>query len=295
MVHRSDDDRRLQGQGVARRDPVADVGHRPEIPWKRPLLVRRCNDRHLHARPVGMRGGQLADARRHADGVGDGVRVDVGIARIRRVGHRCAPRLRSELAGRDHERARQRATNRAGRGRVNDRREPDAGKHNRADVERHHVPGGLVREGREDPRGDGNVAGEIPRPEGGFGAQTLRRGAGHGPRRQRTDDRQHEDQPLAPPQAPRRRVREESHVVVPRVRVIRRVEAAVEIRAGCPERLEDAAGVGEKRRIKERGGRRCRRQADDCRSPPSSAGRRRAMPVRFQRPPGDRAGHERGG
>ena len=154
--------------------------------------------------PSGCDGGQLADARRHADGVGDGVRVDVGIARVRRVGHRRAPRLPSQLAGRDHQRCRQRAANRAGRGRVNERREPDAGQHDRADVERQQVPGGLVPEGREDPRGDGDVAGEIARPEGGFGAQTLRRCSGQGPRRQRTDNRQHEDQSLAPSQAPRR-------------------------------------------------------------------------------------------
>ena len=128
MVRRGDDDRRLQGHRVARRDPVADVRHRPEIPGQRPLLVRRRDDRHLHARAVGMQRGQLADARRHADGVGDRVRVDVGIARVRRVGHRGTPGLPSEVARPDARTAPSAARTCAGRGRVDERREPDPGK-----------------------------------------------------------------------------------------------------------------------------------------------------------------------
>ena len=174
MLHRGDDDRRLQCNRITRRGPVADVRHRPEIPGKRPLLVRRRDDRHLHARPVGMQGSQFANARRHADGVGDGVRVDVGIARVRRVGHRRAPRLPSQLARGDHEHCRQRAAHHTGRGDLDERRETDSGQHDRPDVERQQVPGSLVRDGREDGRGDDDVDGEVASPEGAFKTRAAR-------------------------------------------------------------------------------------------------------------------------
>ncbi len=188
-----------------RRGPVADVRHRPEIPGERPLLVRRRDDRYLHARAVGMQAGQLADARRHADGVGDRVRVDVGIARVRRVGHRRAPGLPPEVSGRDQQARHQRGAHCTGRGHIDERREPDPGEHDGPEVERQQVPGGLVRDGGKDRRGDGDGAREIAGPKGAFAPPGRR--SGLNPRRHRADGGQHEHQPLAPLQATRRRVR----------------------------------------------------------------------------------------
>ena len=168
--------------------------------------------------PSGCSGGQLADARRHADGVGDGLRVDVRIARIRRVGHRRAPRLPSEVAGRERRApATSTRAHRAGRGRVDERREPDPGEHDRPDVERQQVPRGLVRDGREDRRGDDDVAGEVARPEARRSGTRAESGRPHA--RHRAGHGQREHQPLAPRQAAGRRVGEQAEVVVPRVRV----------------------------------------------------------------------------
>ena len=81
---------------------------------------------------------------------------------------------------------------------------------------------------------------------------------------------------------------------MPRVRVGPGVHAAVEVGAGRTERPEDAAGVGEKRRVEDRRDRRRHRQAHEGRPPPLPAGHRGPRPFGSQRPPGDRAGCERG-
>ena len=70
-----------------------------------------------------------------------------------------------------------------------------------------------------------------------------------------------------------------------------RIHGAIDVGAGGPERIEDASGVGEKRRVEECPYRRGCRQADQaCRLPvPASESHGPTIP---ERPPGDGAGRE---
>ena len=123
---------RLQRQRVTGRRPVPDVRHRPEIP-RAAATARTAAQSPIPACAFRRREApQVPGCGRHPYGVGDGLGVDVGIARVGGVGHGRAPGLPSQLDGCQREgrckhaahRARPREPRRASRTRCRRARTP---------------------------------------------------------------------------------------------------------------------------------------------------------------------------
>ena len=209
--------------------------------------------------PRPSRGASAASSRmraRHAHGIGHRLRIDVGVSRVRRVRHRRAPGLPSELAAsaattrmppRPHGRAAIAWLEAAARSRSPRPRSPR--------VERQDVPRRLVRDEREDRRRDDRVAGQITRPEESVWD------VGSGPPAQAAATRwplrrlQREHHAFAPRSPPDDEVREQADVVMPWVRVADRLDAAVDVRPAPRNGSRKPAGSREERRVEQHGDR----------------------------------------
>ena len=238
-----------------------------------------------------MQRGQIADAGGHADRVGDGLRIDVGVARVRRIDDRRPPRLPSQVSGSERQRARQPGLNRTGRRRPGQRRHPEPGDDDRRGPEGEQVPGRLVGDGGEDRQREAGVDHEKPAPERRLGPRRM----GRRPRRRRAGGGQDEHQRLGPPEAAGRGPGQQAEVEVPRVHVVGRVYAALQVGGGGPKRLQDAVRMGQERRIEEGRDRHARTDGDQRGLPPFDVRGHDGPPRRPERPPGQRARGQRGG
>ena len=176
----------------------------------------------------------------------------------------------------DRQRGNQCGTRHAGSAAVHERREPDPGEREGANIERQQVPGRLVGNRREDRAGDDDVGSEVARPEPGAGRRAVRSPPG----RDRAERGEREDESLAPAQAAGRGVREQLQVVVPGLGVAGWIDPAIEIGARRTERFENGCRRGEERRIEERRDGRGDGDADKDRAGPAAIGQR------VPRPPG---------